>query len=159
MRGGEVIIPGRLASVLGLTVCLLFVSSRNTEAACTLSATGVAFGNYNVFTGAAVDSTGSVTYNCDNTTHDIVVTLSTGSSGTYTGRTLRSGANQLTYNLYTDAARTLVWGDGTGGTDMYSKHNPQNNRDVSITIYGRIAAGQDAAVGTYTDSVTATVNF
>jgi spore coat protein U-like protein len=50
------------------------------------------------------------------TTINLVANYSTGSSGTYALRTLRSGANVLNYNLYFDAAYTQVRGDGTNGT-------------------------------------------
>ena len=44
------------------------------------------------------------------------VDLSAGSSGGYAARTMVFGPDTLTYNLYTDAAHTTVWGDTTGGT-------------------------------------------
>jgi spore coat protein U-like protein len=156
-------VTGSGASRLMLVLCagllLLLGSSRSAEATCSVSASGVAFGTYDVLGGAAVDSTGAVVYNCEPQDHDVLIALSPGSSGTYTARTLMSGSNQLSYNLYTDAARTQIWGDGTGSTDVYQKHNPQNNRDVTVTIYGRIPGGQDGAVGSYADSIVATINF
>jgi len=48
---------------------------------------------------------------------------------------------------------------GTGGTDNYTKFNPANSVDVNVTIYGRIPPQQDVRVGSYTDSIVATVNF
>lgn len=47
-----------------------------------------------------------------------VVTLSTGISGTYAARTMVSGPNTLTYNMYVDTARTQIWGDGSPGTSV-----------------------------------------
>ena len=71
-----------------------------------------------------------------------------------------NGSESLSYNLYLDAARTTIWGDGTGGTQTFFNHNPQgNNRDIVIPIYGRVPAGQDVGAGTYTNTVTATVQF
>ncbi len=68
-------------------------------------------------------------------------------------------AEGLNYNLYLDAARTTIWGDGTGGTQVYSNANPPNNTNVTVTIYGRIPASQDVSAGSYTNTVTATINF
>lgn len=34
----------------------------------------------------------------------------------FSSRYMLSGANRLYYNMYTDAARTVVWGDGTAGS-------------------------------------------
>jgi spore coat protein U-like protein len=69
---------------------------------------------------------------------------------------MKSGANLLNYNLYTSAARNVVWGDGTGGSNTMSA---TANGSTTLNIFGQIPASQDAAVGTYTDSITATVNF
>ncbi len=41
----------------------------------------------------------------------------------------------------------MIWGDGTGGTDTYTKFNPANSVDVNVTIYGRVPPLQDARVG------------
>jgi spore coat protein U-like protein len=71
-----------------------------------------------------------------------------------------SSSNQLLYNLFVDAARTVIWGDGTGGTQFLLVRNPRpNNQDISVPIYGRIPALQDVRVGNYTNTITATINF
>jgi spore coat protein U-like protein len=69
------------------------------------------------------------------------------------------GAEALAYNLFTDAARTSVWGDGTSGTSVYSRANPPNNSNVNLTVYGQIPPGQDVSAGTFSDTVSATINF
>jgi spore coat protein U-like protein len=129
------------------------------DAACTVSATGVSFGSYSVYTATATSSTGTVTYQCGTADRNIVITLSTGSSASYTTRTLKHGTDVLNYNLYTNAAFTNIWGDGSGTTRDYTKANPANNVDVNVTIYGRIPALQDVRVGAYTDTIVATINF
>jgi hypothetical protein len=49
-------------------------------------------------------------------------------------------------------ARGAVWGDGTGGTQSYS--TPLTLLvPVTITVYGRVPAGQNVAAGSYGDSV------
>jgi spore coat protein U-like protein len=133
---------------------------RSVDAACTVSvSSGVSFGTYSVFAGSPLDSTGQFNLRCTgpdrNTTFSI--SISTGSSGTYTARRLTSGAQFLLYNLYRDAARTIVWGDGTGGTQVTTGH--YNGVRLYFSVYGRIPALQDAAVGTYSDTVTVVVNF
>ncbi|MBK5297737.1 MAG: spore coat protein U domain-containing protein [Vicinamibacteria bacterium] len=52
-----------------------------------------------------------------------------------------------------------MWGDGTGGTTTYFENNPPNNKDVVLTVYGRITAGQDVGVGSYTDTVVVTLEY
>jgi spore coat protein U-like protein len=125
---------------------------------CTVSTTSVNFGSYNVFTGSATDSTGTITIDCNGSAKDIVVTLSKGASASFSPRTMLKGSEALSYNLYRDAARTSVWGDGTGGTSTYTNANPPNS-PFNVTIYGRVPAGQDVSAGVYSDTVAAVINF
>ena len=147
-------------AALGAAVWLLCASNAWAQAAsCTISVTSVAFGNYNVFTTTADDSTGTITYRCNAQAANISIALSDGSSTTFSPRTLRKGSEVLQYNLYRNAARTAVWGDGTGGTSVYTNANPPNNSNVTLTIYGRIPAQQDVSAGAYSDTVSAVINF
>ena len=149
---------GRAAIVAA--VWLLSTASASAQApSCTISVTSVAFGTYNVFTTTADDSTGTITYRCNSTAANISIALSDGSSSTFSPRTLRKGSEVLQYNLYRNAARTTIWGDGTGGTSVYSLANPPNNSNVNLTIYGRIPAQQDVSAGNYSDTVSAVINF
>jgi len=141
---------------LGLAVALAW--PRTAMAACTISATPVSFGTYNVFSSTPLDSTGSVIFNCDNRAN-ITITLNNGGATTFNPRRMLNGSEPLNYNLYRDAARTAIWGDGTGGTQVYSDPRTPRNQNVTLTVYGRIPAGQDVSVGTYTNTVTATINF
>ena len=129
------------------------------EAACTVSATAVTFSPYNVFTATANAANGTVTYRCGNSDHNIQITISKGSSSTFSPRTLKKGSEALNYNLYMDAAFATIWGDRTGTTGNYTKGNPPNNTDVNLTVYGRITALQDVSVGSYSDTVVVTINF
>ena len=70
------------------------------------------FGTYNVFNGSNVDSTGTVTYRCNGSAHNITVGLTQGASATFNPRQMPKGAEALTYNLFLDASRSTIWGDG-----------------------------------------------
>jgi len=143
---------GRLAQIL---VCIggLAASATASAANCNVSAIGVAFGTYNVFSSTPTDITGSVTVTCNRTT-PFTIALSTG-SGTYSSRSLKSGTNILSYNLFTDATRLTIWGDGSSGTQTVSG----SSTNATFTVYGRIAARQNAKIGSYTDTVTVTVTY
>jgi spore coat protein U-like protein len=67
------------------------------------------------------------------------------------------GVDLLTYNLYTDAAATTVWGDDTGGTATQKLAG--NSPSATLTVFGKADAGQDVPAGSYTDTVVITVNF
>lgn len=146
--------------VLALSVALVAVLATclPAGAACTISTTSVSFGTYSVFSLTPLDSTGTVTFQCGKE-KNIQISLSRGGAPAFNPRQMLSGAERLNYNLHLDAARTSIWGDGTGGTTTYFNNNPPNNTDVIVTIYGRIPAGQDVRAGIYTDTVTATINY
>jgi spore coat protein U-like protein len=76
---------------------------------------------------------------------------------------MTNGASLLNYNLYTDATRTAVWGDGTGGTAVvsikYSLPPAGTTQTDTHTVYGRAFAGQVVSVGSYLDTITVTLVF
>jgi spore coat protein U-like protein len=136
-------------------------------AVCSVTATGVTFPPYSPTSGASVTGTGNVGVTCVSAqvgTAAYTIALSSG-AGTFANRTMISPgppSYSLGYNLYTDNARTMVWGDGTSGTstvsDSYSilllpvTHN--------FTVYGFIPSSQiSAGVGSYSDSLTVTITF
>jgi spore coat protein U-like protein len=133
---------------------------------CGGSAVSLSFGGYNEFATAPTDSIGNVTVTClgnKGTIFAYSIALSPGGSGTFSTRRMRSAASPvpLTYNLYTTAARTTVWGDGNGGSmvvsDAYTLGHSQVTRNYSV--YGRVFARQKVPVGTYTDYIVVTFNF
>ncbi len=154
----------RKHTVLSLVALLaLFALAPRADGAltCTFgSVTGVNFGSYDVFSASPTKSTGTISYSCKKVggVQYMMMSLSTGSSGTYTNRTLRSGGNALNYNLYPTAANGQVWGDGTGTTYVYTIDPVDKFVDI-LTVYGTIPAGQDVGVGNYSDTITVTMNF
>lgn len=145
-----------LAVLLFLGSCLRGGAA---DAACTIgTVTGVAFGTYDVFAPSDVTSTGSLSYTCTSVPGTITIGLSTGNATSFTPRLLLSGTNSLAYNLYLDASTSIIWGDGTGGTSLYGPLTPTASA-TTVTIYGRIPALQNASVGTYADTITATITF
>lgn len=113
----------------------------------------VAFGTYDVFSGQSVESTGNVAVTCDVSTL-YSISLSPG-NGSFASRGMTNGTHQLNYNLFTDATRTTIWGDGSSGTAVVSASGISGNH----TVYGRIPASQNAHVGSYSDSIIVTVNY
>ncbi|OCR22617.1 spore coat protein [Pseudomonas syringae] len=125
-------------------------------AACTVSASALAFAAYS---GTAVDGTADLTVNCTNDApYTIGLGAGNGTAATTTTRVLTGSLSGTTmnYGLYQDAAYATVWGD-TVGTDTLA--GTGDGADQTIPVYGRIVAGQNGSVGTYTDSVAVTVNY
>lgn len=138
--------------------------SADVTASCTISTAALAFGNYDPVVANAtadLDSEGTVTVTCT-TGSAAAITLgqganaNTGSTAAAPLRRLLNGtSNYLNYSLFSNAARTAVWGDDvtvdveTTGTAAADAH----------TVYGRIPAGQNVPAGAYADTVVATVTF
>ena len=74
-------------------------------------------------------------------------------------RKMTSGANLLNYKLFTDSARTQIWGDGVEGeTVMFA--DTGTGTAQSNTVYGLIPASQTGApAGVYEDTVSVTVRY
>ena len=129
-------------------------------AECTVSTTPVVFGNYDpigTHATTALDSTGTVEVYCTRGTN-VTVSLGTGLSPAAPSRRMQGpGGSLLTYNLFTTAARTVVWDT----TNMQAGTSTSRLLPISggMTVFGRVTAGQDPAVGAYTDTVQATVNY
>jgi spore coat protein U-like protein len=118
----------------------------------------VSFGVYDVLAASHnINGVGSIAVKCQNGgPPTFVVSLSTGQSNSYASRVMKSGANSLNYNLYTSSGRTIVWGNGTGGS---STRTVARNATTTLGIFGTIPAEQDVAVGNYLDSITVAVYF
>lgn len=104
------------------------------------------------------DAQGNITWVCTNG-WNTVIRLDGGSSGNIGARAM-AGAGTLPYQLYTDSARTAIFGDGATGNSVpvagVGYASPGN-----VTVYGRVAQA-DAAVatnGNYSDTVQVTIVF
>ncbi|BCT93540.1 hypothetical protein LYSHEL_25640 [Lysobacter helvus] len=137
---------------------------------CTITTTAVAFGVYDPQATGALDGTGSVRLDCSNY-GTVNVALDDGGATSYPARrmTTPSGPDLLGYQLYTDNARSIVWGDGaTAATDTVNCFiGISSDGCVSTlfslratrTIYGRIPALQNVGIGNYSDTVRLTITF
>jgi spore coat protein U-like protein len=140
--------------VVAALLALLPVAAR---AQCTVSAAPVGFGVYQPFAASPTDSTGSVRVVCSSLLAGYTVALGPG-GGSIAARRMTSGAGTLPYQLYTSAARSTVWGDGSGGSATIGG-TCLLSCDRTITIYGRIPARQVVRPGSYLDTITAIVTF
>jgi spore coat protein U-like protein len=124
--------------------------------------TDLVFGNYSVFSSANLTATGSYQFNCTPNTA-ASITFSVGQNATsYLPRYMAWSGNMVPYNVYDDAAMTLVMGDGTGGTTVRNIFNSTTTTKLyTDSYYGKLTQGSDipaSPAGTYyTDVVTITV--
>ncbi len=130
---------------------------------CAVGATGVAFGQYYPTAGAlAANSTVSV--KCTkSTTFTVSLDKGTTAGGSIAQREMSDGAGDvLQYNLYKDAAMSIVWGDGSGTSQTNAGTGSGMGTAVTFTAYGSlpdVAANQGVPPANYTDTVTVSVAY
>jgi len=146
-RKGNAAVPWLVALALALTA--------QQGHACTLNVTGVNFGSYDVFSNAALDSTGNIDVNCPSGVGYSMALTAGG--GTHAQRVMSSGSHRLNYNLYTAANRAVVWGDATSGTVTVNGTGIGVN--VNHGVYGRIPALQNVHTGSYSDIIIVELTF
>jgi len=148
-----------LASPASAAETATFAVTAQFAPSCSVAAGALAFGaSIPTPVTTPVLSTTVISAVCSTTVpYTVALGAGTGPTATPAVRQMTSGANVLNYSIFEDAARTQVWGDGTGGTVVSAQTG--TGAPQSITAYGSIAAGQTPAIGTYTDTITVAVVF
>ncbi len=155
----------RIAVRLAVAWTLGLAAAPAVAVTCSLQAPGLVFGAYNPLSLTPVDSASGVTVTCTGIPGTSVVyalRLGPGGSGSFSERRMRSASQwALTYNLYTNPARTLVWGDGNGGSQVVSDAFTLSAPSASRVhpVHGRLFARQNVPPGTYVDTLVLTVDF
>ena len=164
----------RLPARSGLTSTLVagfvvLLAGRAHAVSCTVTPSSVSFGNYDPSSTLANDSSGTIAVSCGSlvlSSTPFTVTLSTGSSGSMARRAMTNAGSQLQYQLYSDSARSIVLGDGTGGSSSFSGTITNllgvvlGSGSTTMSVYGRVPAGQITAMpGNFIDTVLVTVSF
>lgn len=128
---------------------------------CTVTTQGVSFGTYDPLVAAPLDGLGSVGYQCllGLFGGTITIDLGPGSSTNIMARTMMFVSQPLPYNLYTDAARLHVWGNGTIGDNVTRNIPGSILTSGSVPVYGRVPAQQSVSAGLYIDTIVVTIIF
>ena len=142
-------------SAVAATATTTFAVTATVQATCVVSATAMSFGTY---TAAVANATSTVSVTCTNTTpYNVGLSAGLATGATVTTRKMTGPASALLgYALFSDAARTVNWGQ-TIGTDTVT--GTGNGSAQALTVYGQVVAGQYVAPGSYTDTITATVTY
>ncbi len=149
------------------TATTTFPVSITATTACSVTATGLDFGTFVPGpTAPAVSGTGTVTVTCALSV-PYKVALDHGLSGSAAGRKLKFAAGaSMTYEIYQDSAKTVVWGDN----DLANTYPPGSSLAGTgtgaaqpLTVYGLVPAGQNPSFPPSTpvgaDTITVTVVF
>jgi spore coat protein U-like protein len=134
---------------------ILHVRLQQTAPGCGISASNLNFGNY---TGAVNNAQTTISVGCSNgTPYTVGLNQGTTTGGSASNPRLmaNTGGATLAYGLYQNSTHTTNWGNSTGswvsGTGTGSTQN--------LTVYGQIAAGLHPSLGSYTDTITATITY
>ena len=132
-----------------------FNISATGSSACAISANPLSFGNY---TGSLLNATSSISVTCTNgTNYNVGLNAGTATGATVTKRSMTGPASALLgYKLFRNSSYTLNWGN-TVGTDTVAGRGTGSGQ--SLTVYGQIPAAQPGGIGTYTDTITATITY
>lgn len=156
------------AAVLGIPLALhaatktaTFRVQATVQSDCTINATNLDFGNVSAATGALstnVDAASQITITCTpNAAYSIMLNAGDVTGSTIADRKMSNGAQQLSYQLYSDAARSQLWGDGSAGSSAVG--GTGNGTSQTLPVYGRIPPQTLPPVGNYLSNVTATITY
>lgn len=131
---------------------------------CSVSVGSLNFPAYDFLSPTPTDSTTTIHVSCNIPASNpraplpVTISLSAGNYGNISQRKMSSGGmNYLNYNLFTNASYSSVWGDVTGistQTNYVTVNSPWD-----AIVYGRIPPGQNVPAGTYSDTITVTVQW
>lgn len=148
----------------------LFNATSAQAGSCTVSSSGLAFGNYQpvTFNGKllSADRTSDTTVSlvCTGITVGGSYSISLGPSlvgGSTNPRYLANsnGGPSMAFNVYRDAAYSSIWGDGMTGAQLTGTI-PLGDSSQSQTVFGRVAAGQSTLKpGNFSGTLSMTVTY
>ena len=121
---------------------------------------GVDFGSYDPLAGTTLTTVWTLAWTCPAGQNGYTVTMSPGNSGVQGTRWMvDSISEQLNYNLYLDPLMTTIWGDGTNGTQILTGA-ASSQTAYSQNVYAKLPGKQNVtAYQSFSDYVTATLNF
>ncbi|WP_158774157.1 Csu type fimbrial protein [Cobetia sp. L2A1] len=151
---------GAAFPVLAATTTTTFQVTASVLDSCLVTATDLAFGTYDPNSGGVLDGSSVITALCTAGT-DYEIALDVGANAADTSATTRAMIGEpgsfLEYELYSDAARSSVWGD-TSGSDTVAATGGLTGINLH-TVYGQIPAAQYVAADDYADTINVTITY
>lgn len=147
------------ATLASPSIPITFTATATVANDCVITANTLDFGTAGVLN-AALDANGSLSVRCTlNAPYSIALNAGIGTGATVAARRMTrvSGTQTVGYQLFRNAARTELWGDGTAGTLTVS--GTGTGTAQIINLYGRVPAQTTPQAGTYQDTVTVTITY
>lgn len=105
-----------------------------------------------------IDAVGTVSVTCTSgSVYTVALGIGGGAGATFPIRNMTAGTDLLNYTVYTEAAHTNIWGDGT--TSSSTVGGTGSGIAQTISAYGRIFSGQNAPAASYTDTISVSVSY
>lgn len=156
-----------IAVAAGICMLICGLLSRVHAQTCSFTVTTVAFGTVDVTANANVNTSATVSITCTTSSAmalRVCVNFGIGSGGATNAanRFMKSGANSLTYGLFSNAARTTPWGSnfwagGGASPVVVTFPSATGTRTQNRTVFGRVYSGQQTVIaGTYLSSFSST---
>ncbi|HYX46375.1 MAG TPA: spore coat U domain-containing protein [Sphingomicrobium sp.] len=148
-----------------------FTARVSVGTSCNISTSAVAFGNYDPIVAnktTSLNAVGSVTITCVKGTAPTIA-LGLGNNATGSQRRMKDAVSGdfLLYELYQPSSSaagaacsfpgSVVW--GSAGANLLTATSAPSKVARSYNVCGTVSAAQNPTVGTYNDTVNATVNF
>jgi spore coat protein U-like protein len=141
---------------LAALLILLGAAQPVVAASCSAYASTIVFGTYSQ--GTAINVTGTITVTCTSgTTYHVSLNAGLGNGATITNRLMSGGTggnNTMSYGMFSNAARTLNWGNSSG-TGWVA--GTGTGRAQAITVYAQVPATDFGALGSFSDTITASI--
>lgn len=122
--------------------------SANVARSCQITGGAIAFGAYDVLSGAAVTASDTISVRCTKDAAGFTIDVDGGVGGDFS---MTNGTDDLAYSLSIEGSPWTV-----GGSYTYI---PANSGWTDLTVEGTITANQFVSDGAYDDTVVATINF
>jgi len=148
--------PAMAGTVSGNFQALITIQN---TCALTTAPTSLSFGTQGVLV-ANVDTTSTIKVTCT-TGADFDIGLDAGANESSaddvdTRRMTDGSSHYVSYNMYTTAGRTTVWGNTV---DTSTVGSTGTGAEQSFTVYGRVPVQTTPQAGNYADTVTVTVTY
>jgi spore coat protein U-like protein len=153
--------------VAALLPCAAYAAGSDTDsfevtatvlASCEVTASDLAFGDYDPVAATPLDAETTLSVTCTNgTAYDVGMSVGDGSGASMAQRRMTNsgGSQTLNYVLYQDDQRAVLWGNT--GADRLSGIG--DGTPDTIDVYGRIPMQQTAPAGDYADTIIVTVSW
>jgi spore coat protein U-like protein len=157
-----------IAAVISAATITLVTAFPSQAASCNVLLSLMAFGIYDTILPSTNDTSASIQVSCipglgNPLTTPYTITIAGTGSSNDSVRSVASGAYRLYYQVYKDAARSTVWGNGgSSGAGVASSVTSLTTLLPAIQIhiaYARMPALQTIPPGIYTGSLLVTIDY